>query len=138
SLAYVSDRGALADLASTRYNVRRPLRAIIGGPGGGIFNRNTETLSSMSYFSNGQVLLSGAFSAYEATSSGNSSTYTELNNITILNNNLTLDTMMVPVLSFGGSITTKAVPRFNGGTLQPIVRSFATKDGKILAIGNIR
>src|SRR5690606_20634011 len=138
-LAYVSDRGALADQATSRYNVWRPLPLVAGGTaGGGIFNRNQETLSSMTYFSNGQILLSGAFSAYEATSDWNSSSYAQLNNITILNNNLMLDTMVVQAIVAGGSgVTTKIVPRFNGGTLQPIIRSFITQDGKIIAVGNI-
>src|SRR5690606_11348196 len=96
---------------------------------GVIFNRNQETLSAMSYFSDGQILLSGTFNGYEVTSTDNSSTYAEVNNITILNNNLTLDTMVVQVVPWGGSTeTTRPVPRFNGGTLQPIIRSFVTQD----------
>src|SRR5690606_33178893 len=37
----------------------------------------------------------------------------------------------------GSTVRTKVVPRFNGGTLQPIIRSFVTQDGKIIAVGNI-
>src|SRR5690606_17459187 len=135
-LAYVSNRGVLANQVSTYYNVRRPLRLAVGT--GGIFDRNQETLSAMSYFSDGQILLSGTFNGYEVTSTDNSSTYAEVNNITILNNNLTLDTMVVQVVPWGGSTeTTRPVPRFNGGTLQPIIRSFVTQDGKVIAVGNI-
>lgn len=135
-VAYVSDRGVLADLASTRYNVRRPLRTVISNADGSY--RNRETLNDMSYFSNGQVLLSGSFAYYEQSSSSNSSTYSYVNNITVLNNNLSLDTMHVQVQPWGtATSTTRIVPRFNGGTLQPIIRSFVTKDNKVLAVGNI-
>lgn len=135
-LAYVSDRGILADLVSSRYNVRRPLSLSFGGIGG-IPIRRQETLSSMSYFSDGQVLLSGTFNQYELTN-GNTPTYTAVNNITILNNDIKLDTMVAQVLpAWGSSATTRPVARFNGGTLQPIIRSFVTQDDKIIAIGNI-
>src|SRR5690606_17328247 len=49
-----------------------------------------------------------------------------------------LDTMHVQVRPWGTATnTTRIVPRFNGGTLQPIIRSFVTKDNKVLAVGNI-
>lgn len=134
-LAYISNRGVLADVRSSMYNVRRPLQQILIGDG---MNRNVETLSSMEYFDNGQILLSGTFNRYEASSTNDGSTYTEVNNITILNNNLMLDTIHVRLVAWGGNTTlTKPVPRFNGGTLQPILRSFVTQDGKIIAVGNI-
>lgn len=137
-IAYVSDRGELAALVSARYNVRRPLRLTIGDIDGGNWGRTQETLSSMSYFSNGQVLLSGTVSGYEHTQTSSVSTYAEINNITILNNDLRLDTAHAQVVSWSGSSTTKIVSRFNGGTLQPILRSFVTRDGQVIAVGNIR
>lgn len=133
--AYVNDRGILADQNSTGYAVRLPLRYAFAG--GGINNREQETLSSLSYFSDGKVLVSGAFNSYELNIS-NSYSYVETNNITVLNNNVSLDTMIVPIQpSRVSTAKTKAVPRFNGGTLQPILRSFVTKDDQIIAVGNI-
>src|SRR5690606_8217794 len=97
-LVYISNRGVLADVRSSMYNVRRPLQQILIGDG---MNRNVETLSSMEYFDNGQILLSGTFNRYEASSTNDGSTYTEVNNITILNNNLTLDTIHVRLVAWG-------------------------------------
>lgn len=135
-LAYVSDRGVLADINSSRYNVRRPLSLSLGIIGG-LPGRRQETLSSMAYFSDGKILLSGTFNQYELTN-GDPPTYTAANNITILNNDLKLDTMVAQVLpGWGSTVTTKRVARFNGGTLQPVVRSFVTQDDQIIAIGNI-
>ncbi|MGB3106956.1 DUF5124 domain-containing protein [Sphingobacterium siyangense] len=126
-LAYISDRGVLADDNSSRYNVSRPLLY-------GFTSMSSEqTVNTMSYFSNGQILLSGSYNAYVYNKS-----YLELNNITVLNNNLVMDTMMVKVQAWGTSTaTTKIVPRFNGGALQPIIRSFVTAEGKVIAVGNI-
>jgi len=135
-LAYVSDRGVLADLVSSQYNVRRPLSLSFGEIGGAPGIRQ-EYLSSMSYFSDGQILLSGSFNQYEITND-DPPAYTATNNITILDNDLKLDTMVAQVLpSWSSSETTRAVARFNGGTLQPVVRSFVTKDDNIIAIGDI-
>lgn len=134
-LMYVSNRGELAGLASSRYNVRKPLRTNITS-GEGVLERSQETLSTMSYFSNGQILLSGFFNAYviDQWDSG----YTPVNNVTVLNNDLSLDTMRVSVRQLGQLNTvTRTVPRFNGGTLQPVIRSFVTQEGKVIAVGNI-
>lgn len=131
-LAFVNNRGALADQNSSRYAVKEPLP--FSFLGGGWDNREQETLSSLAYFSDGKALLSGAFNHYEI----KSSTYATVNNITVLKNDIALDTMMVQVLPSRWSSTTSiAVPRFNGGTLQPIIRSFVTSDDKIIAVGNI-
>jgi len=131
-LAFVNNRGALADQNSSRYAVKEPLP--FSFLGGGWDNREQETLSSLVYFSDGKALLSGAFNHYEI----KSSTYAAVNNITVLKNDIALDTMMVQVLPSRLSATTSiAVPRFNGGTLQPIIRSFVTSDDKIIAVGNI-
>lgn len=134
-LMYVSNRGELAGPATSRYNVRLPLRENIINEDG-IVEMSQETLSSMAYFNDGQVLLSGFFNAYviDQWDSG----YTTVNNITILNNDLSLDTMHVNVRQLGQLNTvTRIVPRFNGGTLQPIIRSFVTQDGAVIAVGNI-
>lgn len=133
SLAYVDDRGFLADQNSSRYKVEEPLRYTLLG--GGFGGQVQESLSSLSYFSDGKVLLSGTFGHYEL----EEDEYAVTNNITVLEEDMALDTMMVTVLpSRWSSETEAAVPRFNGGTLQPILRSFVTSDDKVIAVGNIR
>lgn len=139
-IAYVSNRGVLTDMRSSMYYVRYPLRQfnVGGGIGGAGVIGGVETVSSMDYFDNGQMLLSGTFIQYESWTDAWSSRYTPVNNIVILNSNLTMDTEEVTVRAWGGSTnTTKTVSRFNGGTLQPILRSFVTSEGKVIAVGNI-
>lgn len=135
--AYVNSRGVLADLNSARYTVREPLFATIGV--GGINVRGQESLSSLSYFNDGKALLSGTFNYYEISNTSNSSKYAGTNNIVVLKNNMALDTMNARVLPSIGAptATTVAVPRFNGGTLQPIIRSFVTAGDQIIAVGNV-
>lgn len=87
-------------------------------------------LTSMSYFNNNhQVLLSGHFGGFE--SLGN------IFNILTLESNLTplKDEVQLPS-RLTGEVKKVAVPHFNGGTIEPVVRSFPTADDKVLAIGN--
>ncbi|RZL08850.1 MAG: DUF5124 domain-containing protein, partial [Pedobacter sp.] len=130
--AYVNARGILAELNSSRYLVKTPLLVSIGE--GGLNSRGQESLSSLSYFNDGGALLSGTFNQYEISNTTNSSVYAATNNITVLKNNMALDTMKVRVLPsrVSPTTTTISVPRFNGGTLQPIIRSFVTADGQII------
>jgi hypothetical protein len=109
-IAYVDARGNLAELNSTYYNVREPLRysSFVGGVSG----NSTETVSSMSYFNDGKIVLSGTFEGYES-KEGSSYVYPEVNNITVLNNNSTLDTVGVSVKPYFGTIPViKYVPPF--------------------------
>src|SRR5690606_28713167 len=109
-------------------------QASVAGP---IYNRDVESLSSLSWLSDGKALLSGYFDSYEIRN-GNNYSYGEVNNMTVVTSDMSRDIMIVEVRSSQWSPgLSKAVPRFNGGTLEPILRSFVTSDDKIIAVGNI-
>jgi hypothetical protein len=126
-MAAIDNRGNILAQKSINYNVNMPFQQYI-----------VQYPSSFSYFSDGQILLSGSFSQYEYAYANNKYTYSTVDNIAVLKNDISLDTMVVQVQpSKWSTETTKVASRFNGGTLQPIIKSFITSEDKVIAVGNI-
>lgn len=123
-------------------------------PNGGVMNTSGNIfsdlyVSSLSLFDDGGMILSGAFSGYVYSLSGDktqlvgNSCLPAANMIT-LNDIAVADTMWYyfnELTSKTGKMNELPVARFNGGFSQPVLRSFVTKaaaDGsqKVIAIGN--
>ena len=91
-------------------------------------------INSLNRLSNGKILISGIFSSFNSTRGKR----TNINNITLLNSNGTLDSTVIDVINptpnnIGRNRDT--VPSFNGGVTGFIKKSFLFND-RIYAIGN--
>ena len=98
-----------------------------------LINYDTEgtmgILTSISQFSNGQILVSGSLFEYNGTSVGD---------IAILNSNCSLVTEDVELLEQNGGTITRTFSVFNGGIKDAsILKSFVTSNNDVIAIGNI-
>ncbi|MDR3244843.1 MAG: DUF5008 domain-containing protein [Prevotellaceae bacterium] len=120
-LAHVQKNGVLSAVSSAKYMASNPLT------GGG-------QISSMSYFSDGRVLLSGSFTSYENLTSRKNGV--AVNNMVVLNNNMSIRTK-VDTLYYNNREYIIDVSLFNGGSEQVIVRSFVTSKDSVIAVGNI-
>lgn len=114
-IAFVNAKGNIAAFTTPNYNLKYGVLGLNSG----------SSLNSMSYFKNGKILISGTFDNFENIS--------PINNITVLKNDAFPDTVSVTYSSGVKDI----VPRYNGGTMQPIVRSFVTSDDRVIAVGDL-
>ena len=135
-IALVDNRGNVAGNNTTHFGITQGL--IVTD-----FNYTQDLyIASISYFDDGQMLVSGSFSNYESKNKNNSlvKNYINTNNIAVLEKNAFPDTVQYnfdETLSSTGKYTPIGVSAFNGGTKQPIIRSFITKDQKVIAVGNL-
>ena len=96
-------------------------------------------INSISAFEDGRMLVSGMFSAFEVYNPKNGGLYdladrVYVNNIMVLRSNAHPDTTQQYIFEDAG---TESNSKLNGGSLQPIVRSFVTSAQKIVAVGNL-
>lgn len=104
-------------------------------------------INSISAFEDGRMLVSGMFSAFEVYNPKNGGLYdlkdrVYVNNIMVLRSNAHPDTTQQYVFEDAGKESNGKPIRYsfsklNGGSLQPIVRSFVTSGQKIVAVGNL-
>lgn len=104
-------------------------------------------INSISAFEDGRMLVSGMFSAFEVYNPKNGGLYdladrVYVNNIMVLRSNAHPDTTQQYIFEDAGTESNGKPIRYsfsklNGGSLQPIVRSFVTSSQKIVAVGNL-
>lgn len=104
-------------------------------------------INSISAFEDGRMLVSGMFSAFEVYNPKNGGLYdladrVYVNNIMVLRSNAHPDTTQQYIFEDAGTVSNGTPIRYsfsklNGGSLQPIVRSFVTSAQKIVAVGNL-
>lgn len=104
-------------------------------------------INSISAFEDGRMLVSGMFSAFEVYNPKNGGLYdladrVYVNNIMVLRSNAHPDTTQHYIFEDAGTESNGTPIRYsfsklNGGSLQPIVRSFVTSAQKIVAVGNL-
>lgn len=104
-------------------------------------------INSISAFEDGRMLVSGMFSAFEVYNPKNGGLYdladrVYVNNIMVLRSNAHPDTTQQYIFEDVGTESNGTPIRYsfsklNGGSLQPIVRSFVTSAQKIVAVGNL-
>ena len=104
-------------------------------------------INSISAFEDGRMLVSGMFSAFEVYNPKNGGLYdladrVYVNNIMVLRSNAQPDTTQQYIFEDAGTESNGTPIRYsfsklNGGSLQPIVRSFVTSAQKIVAVGNL-
>ena len=104
-------------------------------------------INSISAFEDGRMLVSGMFSAFEVYNPKNGGLYdladrVYVNNIMVLRSNAHPDTTQQYIFEDAGTESNGTPIRYsfsklNGGSLQPIVRSFVTSAQKIVAVGNL-
>ena len=104
-------------------------------------------INSISAFEDGRMLVSGMFSAFEVYNPKNGGLYdladrVYVNNIMVLRSNAHPDTTQQYIFEDAGTESNGtpiryAFSKLNGGSLQPIVRSFVTSAQKIVAVGNL-
>lgn len=104
-------------------------------------------INSISAFEDGRMLVSGMFSAFEVYNPKNGGLYdladrVYVNNIMVLRSNAHPDTTQQYIFEDAGTESNGKPIRYsfsklNGGSLQPIVRSFVTSAQKIVAVGNL-
>ncbi len=104
-------------------------------------------INSISAFEDGRMLVSGMFSAFEVYNPKNGGLYdladrVYVNNIMVLRSNAHPDTTQQYIFEDAGTESngtpiSYSFSKLNGGSLQPIVRSFVTSAQKIVAVGNL-
>ena len=104
-------------------------------------------INSISAFEDGRMMVSGMFSAFEVYNPKNGGLYdladrVYVNNIMVLRSNAHPDTTQQYIFEDAGTESNGTPIRYsfsklNGGSLQPIVRSFVTSAQKIVAVGNL-
>ena len=104
-------------------------------------------INSISALEDGRMLVSGMFSAFEVYNPKNGGLYdladrVYVNNIMVLRSNAHPDTTQQYIFEDAGTESNGTPIRYsfsklNGGSLQPIVRSFVTSAQKIVAVGNL-
>ena len=104
-------------------------------------------INSISAFEDGRMLVSGMFSAFEVYNPKNGGLYDLADrvyviNIMVLRSNAHPDTTQQYIFEDAGTESNGTPIRYsfsklNGGSLQPIVRSFVTSAQKIVAVGNL-
>jgi hypothetical protein len=114
---------------------------------GAVFNTISQSdyLRSISYFNNVEITTNNVENGKKLLISGSFDTYkvdvykrvNEIANIVSLRHNAYLDTMKIVLPGIEGNLDQVIAPRFNGGTLQPIIRSFITKNDEVIAVGNL-
>jgi len=127
SIALADRRGNLMANNSGKFDVSTPVNS--GG-----------SVTSMSYFSDGRVLISGTISSYQNPGNPGGTNYLAnhvmwVNNITVLNSNFSA-LIVVDTMYTNGVMQRINTPVFNGGTDQNIIRSFVTSDDNIIAVSN--
>ncbi|MDO4162805.1 MAG: DUF5124 domain-containing protein [Bacteroides sp.] len=100
-------------------------------------------IRSISYFDDGQMLISGNFSAYE---SDNNSNEIDLGDVIYVNNIAVLEHTAFPDTTnyyfeenynSKGSFDPVGLSTFNGGSKQTVLRSFITDNQQVIAVGNL-
>lgn len=137
-LLFIDDRGVPASQNSKYFNTR-------GGFGGQSMGfmpskRYTGSINSISYFSDGQMLISGSFSSVRISNERNSvvnERYVPVNNMAVLEKDASLWFEKIDFTELINNGTKNAkLSKFNGGTNSAVTRSFVTSDDKVIAVGN--
>jgi hypothetical protein len=88
-----------------------------------------ERITNIDEFSDGRKLIAGNFKGFN--------NVTSMNNVTVLNSNLSVPTTSISFPNESGSTTNASKSNFNGGALEEVVKAFVTADQKVVAVGNI-
>lgn len=133
--AFCNEQGTLANESSSNYSTSRGIVTSV--------NDTDPHIRSISYFNDGQMLISGSFSAVYARNEYNpffSSWSMPANNIAIVEKNGApfCEQKKFNELTQNSDSRFDYVylSKFNGGTNGPVIKSFVTKDQKVVAIGN--
>lgn len=135
-IGFIDERGNVAGKNTTHFGISSGLK----------YNSITDAsyIHSISYFDDGQMLISGTFTAYE--SSNEKSDKLELgnqisvNNIAVLEKNALPDTVHYNFeenRNSEGKYTPVSLSAFNGGSKQSILRSYVTRSQQVIAVGNL-
>lgn len=140
-ITLVDERGNTYKKNSTHFNIDR-----------GVYSSTSTDdpyLKSISYFADGQILISGSFGMFETNNPSNPLLAKDrlyVNNMAVLEANCLPDTTRYyfdELLKDDGTYSAAiGVSAFNGGFQQPVVRSFVTNeqnasDQKVVAVGNL-
>lgn len=117
-ISYIDNQGNVAASQSSNFGVKTGLMSLALS--------ERPYISSVSALKDGRMVISGSFSSYEGLN-------IDVNNIMVLKANAMPDTVSY---TYKGSSVSYSFSRFNGGTSSSIVRSFVTKDDKIVGVGN--
>ena len=135
NIGMVDINGLPAKPASEGYNVTVAVPYSYTIEGAGFYLEDTY-VKDMNYFEDGKVLVSGMFSAYEIKKN---SYFNHLHNIVVVNQDFSLwtveDSLQLADVAGEKEVT---VAGFNGGTLEPIVKSFVTSEQQVIALGNLK
>lgn len=135
-LVFINQRGTPAGQNTANYKTR------YGFEPSNNFVEGEEGITSISYFADGQMLLSGAFSSYYVDhwqSTLMKGYQVPTDNVVILENNAALDTTRYVFNELiNSSPNYQPLNSFNGGTNAPVKKSFVTSDQKVVLVGNFR
>lgn len=139
-LLFIDDRGVPAAQNTKNF-------LTLGGFGGDMTGNAYDgqysgSINSISYFSDGQMLISGSFSSVSFDSRGIGTAlvpekYVPANNIAVLESNAALWTEQMEFTELVNYHDKWVkLSKFNGGTNSAVLRSFVTSDDKVIAVGN--
>lgn len=139
-LLFIDDRGVPAAQNTKNF-------LTLGGFGGdmtgnAIISQYSGSINSISYFSDGQMLISGSFSSVSFDSRGIGTAlvpkyYVPANNMAVLEKNAALWTEQMEFTELVNYHDNWVkLSKFNGGTNSAVLRSFVTSDDKVVAVGN--
>ncbi len=134
-ISFIDERGNVATANTSHFRLSSGLGyASIG---------ESPYIQSISYFDDGQMLISGSFSEFESRNSQNKlgvGNFINVNNMAILEKTAFPDTVQYnfeETLNEKGAYVPVGMSAFNGGSRQPVIRSFVTKGQQVIAVGNL-
>lgn len=136
-IGFINERGDVAGKNTTHFGISSGLK----------YTSSLETsyIRSISYFDDGQMLVSGTFTSYESVNDTRNdeldlSNQISVNNMAILEKNAFPDTVQYNFeenLKNDGKYTAVGLSAFNGGSKQSILRSYVTRSQQVIAVGNL-
>lgn len=136
-IGFINERGNVADKNTAHFGISSGLK----------FTSLLEAsyIRSISYFDDGQMLVSGSFTSYESVNDTRNDeldlgNQISVNNIAILEKNAFPDTVQYNFeenLKNDGKYTAVGLSAFNGGSKQSILRSYVTRSQQVIAVGNL-
>ena len=135
-LAFINHRGVVASNNSNNYKIECGFKTAINS------GADEQAIYSISYFDDGQMLLSGlfsSFSVYYDQSDLMPRDQVPVNNVVVLEKNAAVDTVRYTFNELVNSHSKfQPLSAFNGGTNAAVTRSFVTKDQKVILVGNFK
>lgn len=137
----MSSRGEVSSTNTTDFKTTEGLVSLSQASAG-----EEHYLNSIAAFSDGRLLIAGAFSAYQCTDNDKNNVLgldncVTANNIMILKPNAYPDTIQMRFNDYmdekKGTPIPLGVSAFNGGSKQPVIRAFVTADDNVIAVGNL-